>query len=88
MISKLCIKFINFNNFKMAHRTGTTTSQKDSNIFKWVTYKELLFVFIGCCIAAMLIRSKDELDFSIVLNDKIDSSLYKNGKCPGRREKL
>ena len=61
---------------------------QDESLFKWVSLKELIFVFAACSIVVVLIRAQDQLDFNIVLTDNLSIHHYSNKKFPLRGEKM
>ncbi len=61
---------------------------QENVVLKWVSLKELIFIFVACCVAAMLMRTRDNVDFNIVLQDTVNVQKYSNGKFPTRGEKL
>ena len=72
----------------VAARHGAFRNRQESGLFKWVSLKELLLIFVACSVVAMLIRTKDTVEFSVVLRDNIKTNLYTNGKSPSRKEKM
>ena len=60
----------------------------ENPILKWVTFKELFFVFVACSVVAMLIRTQDKLEFSLVLKDSLNTEHFQNRKFPVRGEKV
>lgn len=59
-----------------------------TSILKWVTMKELVFVFFACNTVALLIRVQDRLEFSPVWNQSLKTEFYQNKKFPMNHEKL
>ncbi|XP_019860307.1 PREDICTED: uncharacterized protein LOC109588600 isoform X2 [Amphimedon queenslandica] len=61
-------------------------------VFKWITFQEILFLFISCSVLAFLLRSQDSLEFKLVLNvtteERAARENYANQKFPLRNEKL
>ena len=71
------------------HSDARRNGKAEGNVlFKWVSLKELIIMFVACCVVAMLMRTKDNVDFNIVLKDSINTNKYRNAKFPTRGEKL
>ena len=62
--------------------------QEKTTIWKWISVKEVVFVFMACSIGAALFRSKDNLQFENTWTQKIDTKLYRNAQFPFGDEKL
>ncbi|XP_019851410.1 PREDICTED: uncharacterized protein LOC109581595 [Amphimedon queenslandica] len=64
----------------------------EGGVFKWITFQEILFLFISCSVLAFLLRSQDSLEFKLVLNvtteERAARENYANQKFPLRNEKL
>lgn len=57
------------------------------SVLRWVSLKELVFVFIACNVVAALIRDQDRLEFRPVWNQSLTTENYANKKFPLRGEK-
>ena len=57
-------------------------------VFKWVSLKELVFVFVACNVMAALLHDKDRLEFKPVWNQSLSANSYQNKKFPLQREKM
>ena len=65
--------------------------QQDESIdalLKWVSVKELLFVFLACSMAAVLLKNQDRLEFRVLWSQSFSNEYYENGKFPLEREKM
>ena len=58
------------------------------SVLRWVTFKELVFVFIACNVVAGLLRVQDRLEFKAVWNHSLSTEHYSNRKFPFRMEKM
>ena len=58
------------------------------SLWKWVSLKEVVFVFLACSIGAALFRVRDSTMFQLAWEKKLDPLLYRNGKFPLPNEKL
>lgn len=58
------------------------------SLWKWVSMKEVVFVFLACSITAALFRVRDSATFNLAWEEKLDPLLYGNGKFPLNSEKL
>ena len=58
------------------------------SILRWVTFKELVFVFIACNVVAGLLRVQDRLEFRAVWNHSLTTEHYSNKMFPHRMEKM
>ena len=58
------------------------------SLWKWVSMKEVVFIFLACSIAAALFRVRDATMFQLAWEEKMDTQLYRNGKFPLNSEKL
>lgn len=70
---------------------GAALSQRPRqrpSLWKWVSMKEVVFVFLACCIGAALFRVRDATMFHLAWEEKLDPLLYRNGKFPLNSEKL
>ena len=61
---------------------------EERSLFKWVSLKELLFVFLACSIVAVLLRTQDILEFQPIWNNTLSTEQYKNQKFPVKGEKM
>ena len=65
---------------------------EDVSVFKWVSFKEILFLFVSCSVLAFLLRSQDTIQFKLVLNittgEDVARENYANQKFPLKNEKL
>ena len=53
--------------------------KKDSNQpFKWVSIKELVFIFGACSVVAVLLHTQDQLELRAIWNDTLPVSHYKD----------
>ena len=50
--------------------------------------KQLVFVFLTCCVGAAFFQSRDKLGFMLSWDLELDTNLYSNGKFPLEHEKL
>ena len=57
-------------------------------VFKWVSLKELVFVFVACNVMAALLHDKDRLEFKPVWNQSLSTDSYQNKKFPLQGEKM
>ena len=62
--------------------------QAKRTIWRWITTKELIFIFLACSIGAALFQTKDSVIFDLAWHERMDISLYQNGKFPTENEKL
>lgn len=62
--------------------------REERSLFKWVSLKELLFVFLACSIVAVLLRTQDILEFQPIWNNTLSTAQYKNQKFPVKGEKM
>ena len=71
---------------------GVTGSQRAPPVrpspLKWVSMKEVVFVFLVCSIAAALFRVRDSAVFQLAWEERLDPLHYRNGKFPLTSEKL
>ena len=57
-------------------------------VFKWVSLKELVFVFVACNVVAALLHDKDRLEFKPIWNQSLSTDSYLNKKFPLQGEKM
>ena len=50
-------------------------------VFKWITFQEILFLFISCSVLAFLLRSRDTLQFKLVLNVSTEERVARENLC-------
>ena len=50
--------------------------------------KQLVFVFLTCCVGAAFFQSRDKLGFMLSWDLELDANLYSNGKFPLEHEKM
>ena len=62
--------------------------QRDKQLWKWISFKELLFIFLACCVAAVLFQSGDHSSFYLGWEVALDQNLYVNKKFPTETEKV
>ena len=67
--------------------SGSQRSERPS-LWKWVSLKEVVFIFLACSIGAALFRVRDSSMFQLAWEEKLDTLLYRNGKFPLNNEKL
>lgn len=48
----------------------------------------MVFVFLACCVGAVLFQTKDSVVFELSWQEKLDAYLYRNSKFPMNDEKL
>lgn len=58
------------------------------SVLRWVSFKELVFIFIACNVVAGLLRAQDRLEFRAVWNQSLSTEHYTNKKFPHRWEKM
>lgn len=58
------------------------------SFLKWVSVKELVFVFLACSVVAVLLKNQDRLEFRVLWNESFSNEHYDNGKFPLEREKM
>lgn len=58
------------------------------SVLRWVSLKELVFVFLACNVVAALLRDNDRLEFKPVWNQSLTTERYSNRKFPLREEKV
>ena len=58
------------------------------SVLRWVSFKELVLVFIACNVVAGLLRVQDRLEFRPVWNVSLNTEHYANKKFPQRWEKM
>ena len=70
--------------------TSQLSSQRAGakGIWQWVTSKELLFVFVACCLGVFLFRTKDSFQLLPVWKEVLDKSHFANNEFPHNDEKL
>ena len=68
--------------------SGQTSRPQRPSLWKWVSMKEVVFVFLACSIAAVLFRVRDTAKFHLSWEVKLDPLLYRNEKFPMNNEKL
>ena len=56
--------------------------------WKWVSVREVVFVFLVCSIGAALFRVRDTAMFQLSWEENINTLNYRNGKFPLTSEKL
>ena len=56
--------------------------------WQWITFKEVVFVFLLCSAGALLFRSKDTVQFYTIWKEKIDTNHFANLKFPVEDEKM
>lgn len=69
------------------HPTRRTSAARPS-LWQWVTSKELIFVFVACCLGVFLFRTRDTFQLMPVWREKLDKSYYANLEFPLDSEKL
>ena len=69
------------------HERASPPNRKPS-LFKWVSTTELVFVFMACTVAAVLLRTQDKLRFSLVWNDTLTMNSFGNKRFPTENEKM
>lgn len=65
-----------------------TSEYGRGSIFDWINVKQLVFVFLTCCLGAAFFQSKDRLGYTLSWDLELDTNLYSNGKFPVEHEKL
>ena len=64
----------------------------DVSVLKWVSFKEIIFLFVSCSVLSFLLRSQDTIQFKLVLNittvEGVARENYANQKFPLKNEKL
>ncbi len=68
--------------------SGTSSKKPGGSLFQWVSAKELVFVFVVCSFGVLLFRAKDEFQFVLSWDEKLDISNSANSKFPVDDEKL
>lgn len=67
---------------------GRTVSEREGTLWRWISVKELVFIFLACSVGAALFRSRDNLNFDLAWQEPLDTKLYRNSKFPFDEEKL
>lgn len=62
--------------------------QRKRGIWQWITFKEVVFVFLVCSSGALLFRSKDAVQFDTIWKEKIDTGHFANLRFPVEDEKM
>lgn len=63
-------------------------AREKHTIWKWISAKELVFIFLICSVGAALFRSRDNLRFVLSWQHVLDKGMYANGRFPFGEEKL
>ena len=67
---------------------GQRVSEREGTLWRWISVKELVFIFLACSVGAALFRSRDSLNFDLAWQEPLDTRLYHNSKFPFAEEKL
>jgi len=70
------------------HRGSSTPVDPKKGIWQWITFKEVVFVFLLCSSGAVLFRSKDSVQFNTIWKENIHSGHFANSKFPVEDEKM
>ncbi len=71
-----------------ALRSQGQGAREKATIWKWISAREVVFVFLTCSVGAALFRARDAVRFELSWHHILDTSLYKNGRFPFGDEKL
>ena len=67
---------------------GASGRRETPSLWKWISLREMVFVFLACCVGAVLFQTKDSVVFELSWQEKLDAYLYRNSKFPMNDEKL
>ena len=70
------------------HGQGGKAAEREGTLWRWISAKELVFIFLACSVGAALFRSRDNLGFEVAWQEPLDTKLYLNSKFPYENEKL
>jgi hypothetical protein len=70
------------------HRGEERRKAERSTIWKWISLRELLFIFAACSVGAALFQTRDDVRFVHAWSRNLDTSLYHNRKFPTENERL
>lgn len=59
-----------------------------NSLSKWVSVRELCFVFLACSVVAVLLKNQDRLEFRVLWNESFSAEHFGNGKFPLESEKM
>lgn len=57
-------------------------------LWRWMSMREVMFVFMACTVGAALFQARDRLRLAPTWQRELDTNLYRNGKFPFGDEKL
>ena len=67
---------------------GGSPGGPKKGIWQWITFKEIVFVFLLCSSGAVLFRSKDSIQFNTIWKETIHTGHFTNSKFPVEDEKM
>lgn len=59
-----------------------------SRLWRWISMREVVFIFLACSVGAALFQTRDNLQFELAWQEDLDVKLYKNSMFPFGDEKL
>lgn len=69
-------------------QSSRRVSEREGTLWRWISVKELVFIFLACSVGAALFGSRDSLNFELAWQEPLDTKLYHNSKFPFDEEKV